>query len=107
MEELQKSIRVNKLLDSYSSLLTEHQKEVLSLYYQMDLSLSEISEQLDISRNGVYDAIKKAVSLLEKYENKLHLLEKEEQLEIFFDEIKKNKTEEEISLINIIESKVK
>ena len=55
MEELEKSIRVNKLIDFYGDLLTSHQKEILSLYYQMDLSLSEISEQLDIFRNGVYD----------------------------------------------------
>ena len=72
MEELQKSIRVNKLLDIYGALLTKHQEEVLELYYQMDLSLSEISEQLGISRNGVYDAIKKATALLEKYEEKLN-----------------------------------
>ena len=62
MEELEKSIRVNKLIDFYGDLLTSHQKEILSLYYQMDLSLSEISEQLDISRNGVYDALKKGVN---------------------------------------------
>ena len=47
MEELEKSIRVNKLIDFYGDLLTSHQKEILSLYYQMDLSLSEISEQLE------------------------------------------------------------
>ena len=63
MEELEKSIKVNKLIDFYGDLLTSHQREILSLYYQMDLSLSEISEQLEISRNGVYDALKKGVNL--------------------------------------------
>ena len=57
MEELEKNIRVNRLIDLYGSLLTKHQYEILSLYYYMDLSLSEISEQLEISRNGVYDAL--------------------------------------------------
>jgi predicted DNA-binding protein YlxM (UPF0122 family) len=107
MEELQKSIRVNKLLDIYGALLTKHQEEVLELYYQMDLSLSEISEQLGISRNGVYDAIKKATALLEKYEEKLLLLSKEEELDVFFEEVKKNKNQSELELISYIESKVK
>ena len=80
MEELEKSIRINNLLDQYGKLLTTHQLEVLSLYYQMDLSLSEISEQLNISRNGAYDAIKKGITLLEKYESKLHLVQKKEHM---------------------------
>ena len=106
MEELEKSIRVNRLIDFYGELLTSHQQEILSLYYYMDLSLSEISEQLDISRNGVYDALKKGVKLLEKYEDKLHLVAKEEELEDFFNEIKKDKTQEELELISLIEGKV-
>ena len=106
MEELEKSMRVNRLIDFYGELLTDHQKEILSLYYYMDLSLGEISEQLNISRNGVYDALKKGVKLLEKYEEKLHLVNKNEELEDFFEEIKTNKTQEELDLINLIEGKV-
>ena len=107
MEELEKSIRVNKLIDFYGDLLTLHQKEILSLYYQMDLSLSEISEQLDISRNGVYDALKKGVNILEKYEEKLHLISKDEELEDYFFKLKKNASKEEKELIDKIESKVR
>ena len=107
MEELEKSIRVNKLIDFYGDLLTPHQKEILSLYYQMDLSLSEISEQLDISRNGVYDALKKGVNILEKYEEKLHLISKDEELEDYFFKLKKNASKEEKELIDKIESKVR
>ena len=54
----------------------------------MDLSLSEISEQLEISRNGVYDALKKGVNLLQKYEEKLHLVSKDEELEEFLLKLK-------------------
>lgn len=107
MEELEKSIRVNKLIDFYGDLLTSHQKEILSLYYQMDLSLSEISEQLDISRNGVYDALKKGVNILEKYEEKLHLISKDEELEDYFFKLKKDASKEEKELIDKIESKVR
>ena len=87
--------------------MTSHQKEILSLYYQMDLSLSEISEQLDISRNGVYDALKKGVNILEKYEEKLHLTSKDEALEDYFFKLKKNASKEEKELIDKIESKVR
>ena len=107
MEELEKNIRVNKLFDTYGELLTSHQKEVLVLYYQMDLSLSEISEQLEISRNGVYDAIKKSVSILEKYETKLSLLEKEEKLTLYFEKLKKRVSKDDLALVEEIESKVK
>lgn len=107
MEELEKSIRVNKLIDFYGDLLTSHQKEILSLYYQMDLSLSEISEQLDISRNGVYDALKKGVNILEKYEEKLHLISKDEELEDYFFKLKEKASKEEKELIDKIESKVR
>ena len=107
MEELEKSIKVNKLIDCYGDLLTSHQREILSLYYQMDLSLSEISEQLEISRNGVYDALKKGVNLLQKYEEKLHLVSKDEELEEFLLKLKENASKEEIELIDKIESKVR
>ncbi len=107
MEELEKSIRINNLLDQYGKLLTTHQMEVLSLYYQMDLSLSEISEQLSISRNGVYDAIKKGINLLEKYESKLHLVQKKEELDAYFEELKQKCSKEELEIINKIEGMVK
>ncbi len=107
MEELEKSIRINNLLDQYGKLLTAHQLDVLLLYYQMDLSLSEISEQLNISRNGVYDAIKKGTNLLEKYESKLHLVQKREELNAYFEELKQKCSEEELERIIKIEGMVK
>ena len=76
---IEKKQRVNLLMDCYLELLTEKQQEYLSLYYEEDLSLSEIAEDLDVSRNAVYDNLKRAVALLEDYESKLHLLEKHVQ----------------------------
>ena len=64
------------LYDYYYKLLTDKQQEYLSLYYCEDLSLAEIAQDLDVSRNAVYDNLKRAVNLLEEYEEKLHLLEK-------------------------------
>lgn len=74
--DLEKTQRVNLLMDCYEDLLTEKQRQYLSLYYEEDLSLSEIAEDFNVSRNAVYDQIKRAVASLEEYETKLHLMEK-------------------------------
>lgn len=76
---LEKQQRVNMLMDCYNDLLTEKQQQYLNLYYEEDLSLAEIAEDLNVSRNAVYDNLKRAVALLEDYEKKLHLLEKHMQ----------------------------
>jgi predicted DNA-binding protein YlxM (UPF0122 family) len=64
---------VNELLPFYDKLLTGRQQQIAKLYYYEDLSLSEIAENLDISRNAVHDTIKKVENLLTEYEDKLGL----------------------------------
>ena len=64
------------LYDFYGELLTKHQKGIYELYHLNDLSLGEISEQLEISRQGVYDTLKRCDKQLENYENKLQLVNK-------------------------------
>lgn len=76
---LEKQQRVNLLMDCYEDLLTSKQQLYLSLYYEEDLSLAEIAEDLNVSRNAVYDNLRRAVALMEDYEKKLHLLEKHVQ----------------------------
>lgn len=76
---LEKKQRVNLLMDCYEELLTDKQRQYLSLYYDEDLSLSEIADDLNVSRNAVYDNLKRAVASLEEYEKKLHLLKKHQQ----------------------------
>ena len=76
---LEKKQRVNLLMDCYMDLLTDKQQDYLTLYYAEDLSLSEIAQDLNVSRNAVYDNLKRAVHLLEEYEEKLHLLHKHQQ----------------------------
>ena len=75
--ELEKTKLMNDLLDLYGVLLTDNQLQIMEAYYMDDLSLSEIGENLNITRSAVYDAIKKSTNLLFNYENKLKLLEKE------------------------------
>ena len=76
---LEKTQRVILLMDCYSDLLTEKQKQYLILYYEEDLSLSEIADDLNVSRNAVYDNLKRAIGSMEEYEKKLHLVEKHKQ----------------------------
>lgn len=61
------------LIDIYGGLLTEKQLDVMEEYFYNDLSLSEIAEKLQITKQAVKDAIDKAKHTLEKYESVLHL----------------------------------
>ena len=62
------------LLYFYGELLTEKQRECCELYYNEDLSLSEIAEQSGISRQGVWDNIRRAESALREFEEKTGLI---------------------------------
>lgn len=77
--EIEKTKKMNDLIDVYGVLLTDNQLNILELYYMEDLSLKEISDELNISRNAVYDSLKRSMHILEEYEKKLNILEKEEK----------------------------
>ena len=64
------------LLDFYSALLSERQLRIMTMYYMDDMSLSEISQELGITRQGVRDAIKKSEAILGQTEQKLKLMER-------------------------------
>lgn len=64
------------LLDAYESLLSDAQKETLTLYFRFNLSLSEIAEERGTSRTAIFDAIKKGVAKLRHYESCLGLAKK-------------------------------
>ena len=61
-------------MDIYGELLTEKQKDILSIYYNDDLSLAEIAELTGNSRQAAYDIIKRCSHTLNMYEDKLHIL---------------------------------
>src|SRR5690606_28416130 len=73
---LEKTTRMNYLFDFYQSLLTPKQRNYMSLYYLDDFSLGEIAEEYQISRQAVYDNIKRTETMLEEYEEKLLLFQK-------------------------------
>lgn len=69
----EKDLSISFLLDFYGEVLSERKRTVLELYYNDDLSLSEIAEEIGISRQGVRELIKKAEEELRFYEEKLGL----------------------------------
>ena len=74
MTDMQQRLELNYLLDFYGPLLTEHRREIMRLYCEEDLSLAEIADQLEITRQGVSDAVNKAKRQLSDYESKLGLV---------------------------------
>ena len=73
---MDKMLKQALLFDFYGELLTEHQKTIYEDFVLNDYSLSEIGEDRNISRQGVYDIIKRCDKLLNGYEEKLHLVQK-------------------------------
>lgn len=71
---MSKNLNMALLLDFYGEMLTEKQRELLSFYYDEDLSLSEISELVGTSRQGVMDIIHRGEAQLNDMESKLGFL---------------------------------
>lgn len=73
---MDKNVRLSILCDLYVKLLTEKQFEFLNDYYNNDLSLSEIAENNNITRQAVRDIIKKGEKKLFEYEEKLFFMKR-------------------------------
>ncbi|MFD1952704.1 YlxM family DNA-binding protein [Paenibacillus thailandensis] len=79
-DALAKTTRINALFDFYEPLLTEKQRTFLKYYFLDDYSLGEIASESGISRQAVFEHIKRAENALEEYESKLKLLARHEQI---------------------------
>jgi len=78
---LSKTNRINVLFDFYGPLLTEKQQTFLKCYYHDDYSLGEIAVDFEISRQAVYEHLKRSEQALEEYEAKLGLAERHERMQ--------------------------
>lgn len=78
---LEKLVEIGLLFEQYKMLLTDKQREIVSLYYNEDYSLGEISENLSVSRQGIYDTLKRSEKILNDYEAKLGLVKKSKERE--------------------------
>ncbi len=85
---MSKNLDMTYLIDIYGSMLTDKQKDALELYYFEDLSLSEIAENMKISRQGVRDSIKRGEETLIQLEDMLGYLKKMRKYEEIISNIK-------------------
>lgn len=93
----EKIVKIGLLFDFYGKLLSDKQYLAIELYYIHDLTLSEVGQQLKISRQGAYDLVKRAEKQLFIYEEKLGLVkkfqdknDKVKELKLLLDKIKNN-----------------
>lgn len=90
-------VRYGRLLDFYSGVLTQKQRDVLELYYGSDLTLEEIAQNCGISKQAVHDSVKSAEGKMNRLEEKLGLLNRRSLLERKLKQILKNLKQGEVS----------
>ncbi|MBM6507136.1 MULTISPECIES: putative DNA-binding protein [Staphylococcus] len=88
--DLVKTLRMNYLFDFYQSLLTDKQRNYLELFYLQDYALSEIADTFIVSRQAVYDNIRRTGDLVEDYEAKLGLYKRFEQRRDIYNQMKQS-----------------
>lgn len=79
--QIKKTLTFGRLFDFYGPLLTERQQEIVRAYYYQDLSLAEIADNLEISRQAVYDHLSRAKGQLIDYEEKLELVSRYQEVQ--------------------------
>ena len=79
--DIVKNEYISDLLGIYGKLLTEYQLEIMELYYFEDLSLKEIADNKNVSRNAIFTLIKRVEKILLDYEDKLRLNNKIKKIE--------------------------
>jgi uncharacterized protein len=100
MQDIIKREELIALFDIYKDLLTEKQKTYFMDYYYSDLSLAEIAENYNVSRNAVHDMLKNTEAILDNYEEKLHIHQKNTRI---LDIINKNESDSLNKIKQIIE----
>lgn len=96
---MEQNLNLTNLYDYYGELLTDKQKEYFEYYYMENLSLSEISENYNISRNAVHKQIKDAENKLLFYESKLKLSEKSKRIEELLNNVDEKIKEQILDLV--------
>jgi len=74
LDSAQRRQRQLRLLDLYGSLLTDHQRRILHMAWELDWSYGEIAQRENVSRTAVYDVVRRTNTNLDDYERKLRLL---------------------------------
>lgn len=74
--DIENTLKYSRLLDFYGNLLTEKQRNISHLFFYGNNSLSEIASFYNLSRQSIYDILRRIKSILDEYESKLGLFEK-------------------------------
>ncbi len=96
---MEEYVYYNNLYDCYYKLLTDKQKKYFEDYYFSNLSLGEIAENYNVSRNAVYKQIQITINKLKEYEEKLQLFEKKTILENIINSINDKKIIEDLTKV--------
>ncbi|ABX80970.1 YlxM family DNA-binding protein [Acholeplasma laidlawii] len=91
MENLEKTEYLNTLYSFYSELLTDKQQAYYTNYYHMDLTLQEIADIFDVSRNAVHTQLKNVEQILNNFEAKLKLVETSQKRSKLLDQLESTK----------------
>ncbi len=107
VSKLEEKIKISILLELYGSLLTKTQQNYMDLYYNEDLSLSEIGENEQITRQAVRTILVKSKKKLQEYEQKLKFMQKQEKIKEQIEILEKTKiTEEQQKIIDKIKKQI-
>jgi len=93
---MEEKVRISILLELYGKLLTEKQYEFMDYYYNQDLSLSEIGDNNDITRQAVRTILLKSKKKLEEYEGKLKFMQKEVKIKKCIEELEETNVDKKI-----------
>ena len=94
---IEDNLKIARLIDFYGELLTEKQLQIMSNYYFDNLTLSEIGDNYNISRQAVSDCLSQSTKILENYENKLHIIKKSDNLRLRLKNLRDHSTNEDLT----------
>ncbi len=80
MDRFERTVEMGLLLDTYGSFLTQRQYEIMDLFFNQDMSQSEIGEQMGISRQAVHDSLQRSIAQMNEMEEGLGVLRIEREL---------------------------
>ena len=104
---MEEKIKISILLNLYGNLLTDIQTKYMDMYYNQDLSLSEIAEIESITRQAVRTILLKSKKKLFEYEKKLNFMQKEQNIKKLLEKLNKtNNNKEQLKLIEKIKDEL-
>lgn len=97
--ELNDFFETSILLGYYKNILSEKQREYMIDHFEMDYSLSEIAKKHNISRQAVYDNIKRGISILKEYEEKLGFYKRDMEMKKELEDLKESYSDKRLTEI--------